>query len=75
MPGGRNKSIGPVQVSMSGCVPTVPFAFCPLSLGTRLAGGGLGGDSGSAWDGAGLRLTEPSSAFCWRSRAWTPHKR
>lgn len=39
MPGGRNKSIGPVQVSMCGCPSMVPFSF--LSPGLGWAGAGL----------------------------------
>lgn len=39
MPGGRNKSIGPVQVSMCGCPSMVPFSF--LSPGLAWPGLGL----------------------------------
>lgn len=39
MPGGRNKSIGPVQVSTCGCPSMVPFSF--LSPGLAWAGLGL----------------------------------
>lgn len=54
MPGGRNKSIGPVQVSVSDCFSTVPFSFCSLGLGTQLLSQRWARTAGAAQRGMGL---------------------
>lgn len=63
MPGGRNKSIGPVQVSMSDCFSRVPSSFCSRGHGTAWWVVGSDRGSSSAWDGAGVHLAEPFSAL------------
>lgn len=57
MPGGRNKSIGPVQVSMCACPSMVPFSFWSPGLGWA------GSDQGSSSVWAGDGLAEPPSSL------------
>lgn len=57
MPGGRNKSIGPVQVSTCACLSMAPFSFWSPGLGWA----GLRPQHSSAWAGDGL--AEPPSSL------------
>lgn len=63
MPGGRNKSIGPVQVSMSSCFSVVSSFFAVLAMARALYMVDFDHDSSLEQDGAKVHLTEPFSAL------------